>query len=55
MSRTLSDSMAAAQQGVRLESAARDKRIREVSTLLHRVERLSTEAERLGAALAGVR
>ena len=53
MSRTLSDSMAAAQQGVRLESAGRDKRIREVSSLLHRVERLGAEAERLDAALAG--
>jgi hypothetical protein len=53
MQRTLSDSMAAAQQGLRLESAERDTRIREASSLLQRVERLRAEAERLDAALAG--
>jgi hypothetical protein len=55
MSRTLGEAIQAAQQGVRLESAERDARIRAVNAQLQRVHRLTAQAERLDAALAGAR
>lgn len=55
MSRTLSESMQAAQRGVQMESAERDARIRRLNGQLQRVQRLTTQAERLDAALAGAR
>jgi hypothetical protein len=55
MSRTLGGAIQSAQQGVRLESTERDARIRKVTAQLQRVQRLTAEAERLEAALAGAR
>jgi len=55
MSRTLSEAMHAAQQGVRIEAAERDARIRRVNSQLQRVQQLTAQAERLEAALAGAR
>jgi hypothetical protein len=47
--------MHAAQQGVRIEAAERDARIRRVNSQLQRVQQLTAQAERLEAALAGAR
>jgi hypothetical protein len=61
-SRTLSAAMQGAQQGVRVETAQREARIRRINALLHRVDRLTAAAQRLdagaprsGAAAAGAR
>ena len=54
-SRTLGLAMQAAQQGVRLESADREARIRRVNAQLQRCERLAAAAGRLEAAPAGAR
>jgi hypothetical protein len=55
LQRTLSEAMQGAQQGVRMESADREARIRRVSAQLQRVERLTVQANRLTAAPVGVR
>jgi hypothetical protein len=55
LQRTLADTMAAAQQGVRLESAERDQRIHRLTVLLRRVERIGTQADRLESGLVAVR
>jgi hypothetical protein len=55
LQRTLSEAMQGAQQGVRMESADREARIRRVNAQLQRVERLTVQANRLTAASVGVR
>jgi hypothetical protein len=55
LQRTLGEAIQGAQQGVRMESAEREARIRQLNGRLQRVERLTVQANRLTAAPAGVR